>query len=201
MFTGIVEELGAVVSREPTATGAILTVNGPHVVSDAREGDSIAVNGVCLTVASLTTDGFVADVMHETLRRTSIGELRAGDPVNLERAAMLGTRLGGHLVQGHVDGVGTVAEVSGGERVDLRFTVPAGLTRYLVEKGSVTVDGVSLTVVGVGDDWFTVSLIPTTLQVTTLGRRVVGDRVNLEVDVIAKYVERLVSRSGSEVPA
>jgi riboflavin synthase len=201
MFTGIVEELGEVVSREATTTGAILTVKGPQVVSDARDGDSIAVNGVCLTVASRTADGFVADVMHETLQRTTIGDLGVGDPVNLERAATLGTRLGGHLVQGHVDGVGTVAEVTGGERVDLRFQIPAGLSRYLVEKGSITVDGVSLTVVEVGDDWFSVSLIPTTLQVTTLGSRVVGDRVNLEVDVIAKYVERLVSRSESEVPA
>ena len=201
MFTGIVEELGVVVGRETSPTGAVLTIKGPHVVSDARDGDSIAVNGVCLTVREKTPDGFVADVIHETLNLTTIGELNPGDPVNLERAATLGSRLGGHLVQGHVDGVATLAERTAGERVDVTFDVPRGLARYLVAKGSITVDGVSLTVVNAGDDWFSVSLIPTTLQATTLGVRAAGDRVNLEVDVIAKYVERLMGSTESEVPA
>ncbi|MGH3646192.1 MAG: riboflavin synthase [Micromonosporaceae bacterium] len=203
MFTGIVEELGAVLERTASAAGASLTVSGPLVVSDVKHGDSIAVNGVCLTVREHdpVAGSFVADVMGETLQRTTIGELAAGDPVNLERAATLGTRLGGHLVQGHVDGVGRIAERTGGERDDIRIQTPPGLSRYLVEKGSITVDGVSLTVVEVTGDWFSVSLIPTTLQATTLGSRVVGDHVNLEVDVIAKYVERLVQHSDSEVPA
>lgn len=193
MFTGIVEELGQVVAHQPGR----LTVRGPLVTSDARLGDSIAVNGVCLTVAEQEGDTFTADVMPETLRRTTLGELRPGDPVNLERAATPTTRLGGHLVQGHVDGVGTVQQRRPGpDWHDLRFTLPPALSRYLVEKGSICVDGVSLTVVAVGDDWFEVSLIPTTLEKTTLGRRQVGDRVNLEVDVVAKHVERLLSGAG-----
>ncbi|MGH3729554.1 MAG: riboflavin synthase [Micromonosporaceae bacterium] len=203
MFTGIVEELGEVVRREPTSTGARLTINGPLVISDAENGDSIAVNGVCLTVAGQDRHAasFVADLMTETLDRTTLGQLGVGDQVNLERAATLGTRLGGHLVQGHIDGVGSVTGRTAGERVDITVGVPAGLTRYLVEKGSITVDGVSLTVVSVGDTWFSVSLIPTTLRETTFGTRAVGDHVNLEVDVIAKYVERLVRYADSEVTA
>ncbi|MGH3738779.1 MAG: riboflavin synthase [Micromonosporaceae bacterium] len=215
MFTGIVEELGAVRDRTASPTGVTLTVTGPLVVSDARLGDSIAVNGVCLTVRDIDsgTGSFTADVMSETLQLSTLGQLAAGDPVNLERAATLGTRLGGHLVQGHVDGVGVIAERTGGEREDIRFRIPSGLGRYLVRKGSITVDGVSLTVVDVDHDSFSVSLIPTTLRATTLGSRVVGDPVNLEVDVVAKYVERLVQhtdspyhdsaveRSDSEVPA
>ncbi len=203
MFTGIVEELGEVVRREPTSTGARLTINGPLVISDAENGDSIAVNGVCLTVAGQDRHAasFVADLMTETLDRTTLGQLGVGDQVNLERAATLGTRLGGHPVQGHIDGVGSVTGRTAGERVDITVGVPAGLTRYLVEKGSITVDGVSLTVVSVGDTWFSVSLIPTTLRETTFGTRAVGDHVNLEVDVIAKYVERLVRHADSEVTA
>lgn len=211
MFTGIVEELGEVVGRETSADGVVLTVKGPGVLTDTRQGDSISVNGVCLTVRDQdpVAGVFVADVMPETLSRTTIGDLRTGDPVNLERAATLGTRLGGHLVQGHVDAVGTVVERAAGESQELKIAFPSRLAHYLVTKGSITVDGVSLTVTAVGQAagqaWFSVSLIPTTLRVTTLGRRGVGDHVNLEVDVIAKYVERLLDRTGdettSEVPA
>ena len=189
MFTGIVEELGTVVARSADR----LELRGPLVTKDVADGDSIAVNGVCLTVVAVDGDAFTADVMAETWKRSSLGELAPGDVVNLERAATPTTRLGGHLVQGHVDGVGTIAERTPGDSFDtVRFTVPAGLARYLVEKGSVTVDGVSLTVVETGPDWITVGLIPTTLDRTTLGRKQVGALVNLEVDVIAKYVEKLV---------
>jgi riboflavin synthase len=182
MFTGIVEELGELVTLAP------LTVRGPLVTVDARPGDSIAVNGVCLTVVSVADGAFSADVIPETLRRSALGRLAPGDPVNLERAATLATRIGGHLVQGHVDGVGTVRAAG----PELRVELPDGLSRYLVEKGSITVDGVSLTVVRVTDTWFEVHLIPATIERTTLGRKRIGDPVNLEVDVIAKYVERLV---------
>jgi len=189
MFTGIVEELGTVVARSADR----LELRGPLVTKDVADGDSIAVNGVCLTVVAVDGDAFTADVMAETWKRSSLGGLAPGDVVNLERAATPTTRLGGHLVQGHVDGVGTIAERTPGDSFDtVRFTVPAGLARYLVEKGSVTVDGVSLTVVETGPDWITVGLIPTTLDRTTLGRKQVGALVNLEVDVIAKYVEKLV---------
>ncbi|GAA1037158.1 riboflavin synthase [Virgisporangium ochraceum] len=191
MFTGIVEELGTVVS----VAADRLVLNGPLVTRDVAEGDSIAVNGVCLTVVAVVGDRFTADVMAETWKRSALGELVEGDPVNLERAALPTTRLGGHLVQGHVDAVGQVAarEAGGDGWESVRFTAPPPLMRYLVEKGSITVDGVSLTVIDTGADWFTVGLIPTTLQRTTLGRRQVGDPVNLEVDIIAKYVEKMVS--------
>lgn len=204
MFTGIVEELGEVVRlADAGADAALVAVRGPLVSSDARHGDSIAVNGVCLTVVDVEGDVFTADVMGETLRRSSLGVLRPGDPVNLERAAALGTRLGGHLVQGHVDGVGEIVGREPAEQWEtVRFTVPADLARYVAVKGSITIDGVSLTVVDVGDDWFSVGLIPTTLKLTTLGRKRVGDPVNLEVDVIAKYVERLLGgRSTTGGPA
>ncbi|MFI7081334.1 riboflavin synthase [Micromonospora sp. NPDC049903] len=195
MFTGIVEELGEVVGITPTAQdSATVAVRGPLVTSDARHGDSIAVNGVCLTVVEVDGGVFTADVMGETLRRTALGALRAGDPVNLERAAALNSRLGGHLVQGHVDGVGEVLSREPAPRWEtVRFRLPATLSRYVVEKGSITVDGVSLTVAEVGADWFSVGLIPTTLSLTTLGGRTVGDPVNLETDVLAKYVERLLT--------
>ena len=190
MFTGIVEELGELIR---CAAGRA-TVRGPLVAADARPGDSIAVNGVCLTVVSLAGDRFEVDVMPETLERSTLGTLAPGELVNLERAATLATRLGGHLVQGHVDGVGTIlARTPGRSWEDVRVAVPPGLARFVVEKGSVCVDGVSLTVVTATDEWFDVSLIPTTLRVTTLGRRPVGGLVNLEVDVIAKYVERLLT--------
>ncbi|MGC5032062.1 riboflavin synthase [Micromonospora sp. DT229] len=194
MFTGIVEELGEVVGVTPTAQDSVLVaVRGPLVTSDARHGDSIAVNGVCLTVVEVDGGVFTADVMGETLRRSALGGLRASDRVNLERAAALGSRLGGHLVQGHVDGVGEVLAREPASRWEtVRFRLPTGLSRYVVEKGSITIDGVSLTVAEVGTDWFTVGLIPTTLALTTLGTRAVGDPVNLEVDVLAKYVERLL---------
>ncbi|MER5458721.1 riboflavin synthase [Micromonospora sp. NPDC002389] len=205
MFTGIVEELGEVVGITPTAQdSATVAVRGPLVTSDARHGDSIAVNGVCLTVVEVDGGVFTADVMGETLRRTALGALRAGDPVNLERAAALNSRLGGHLVQGHVDGVGEVLSREPAPRWEtVRFRLPAALSKYVVEKGSITVDGVSLTVAEVGADWFSVGLIPTTLSLTTLGGRTVGDPVNLETDVLAKYVERLLAArtTGSGVTA
>ncbi|MBS9532209.1 riboflavin synthase [Mycobacterium sp. M1] len=199
MFTGIVEELGELVAREELADAARLLIAGPTVTSDARHGDSIAVNGVCLTVVDVLDGGrFTADVMRETLNRSSLGSLQVGGPVNLERAAALGSRLGGHIVQGHVDGTGRVLARTPGEHWEVvRVALPAALARYVVEKGSITVDGISLTVSGVGrdgDDYFEVSLIPTTLELTTLGRAPVGTVVNLEVDVIAKYVERLLQR-------
>ncbi|MCG5452483.1 MULTISPECIES: riboflavin synthase [Micromonospora] len=194
MFTGIIEELGEIVRVEPTAgDSALVGVRGPLVTSDARHGDSIAVNGVCLTVVEVADGVFTADVMGETLRRSALGALRPGDPVNLERAAALGSRLGGHLVQGHVDGVGELISREPAEQWEtVRFRLPAALSRYVVEKGSITIDGVSLTVAAVGADEFAVGLIPTTLKLTTLGAKGVGDPVNLEVDVLAKYVERLL---------
>jgi riboflavin synthase len=193
MFTGIVEELGDVVAVEQLADAARLTVRGPEVSADARHGDSIAVNGVCLTVVTTADGTFTADVMRETLQRTGLGALRPGDPVNLERPLTLSARLGGHLVQGHVDGTGTVLQRTPGEHWEVvRVALPTELARYVVPKGSIAVDGVSLTVVEAGPDWFTVSLIPTTLALTTLGRAAPGTTVNLEVDVLAKYVERLL---------
>jgi riboflavin synthase len=201
MFTGIVEELGAVVALdtadaagEPRDADARLTIRGPLVTSDAALGDSIAVAGVCLTVADLDGDTFTADVMPESLRRTALGSLDVGSPVNLERAVRADGRLGGHVVQGHVDGVGRLRSRTPGPRWDeLVFELPKELAGYVAEKGSIAVSGVSLTVTEVGEDWFGVSLIPTTLAVTTLGGLAVGDPVNLEVDVIAKYVERLLT--------
>jgi riboflavin synthase len=196
LFTGIVEELGALVVSDDLGTAARFTVRGPLVTSDARHGDSIAVNGVCLTVVEVGGDTFTADVMKETLDRSSLGALRAGDPVNLERAATLATRLGGHLVQGHVDGTARLLERVPDEHWEVvRFSLPAALGRYVVEKGSITVDGVSLTVSAVDAESFSVSLIPTTLGVTTLGKKDAGDLVNLEVDVVAKYVEKLLERA------
>jgi len=194
VFTGIVEELGEVVSLDALpGAAARIRVRGPAVAGDAKPGESIAVNGVCLTVVDPEGDTFAADVMRETLDRSSLGALRPGDPVNLERAATLTTRLGGHLVQGHVDGVGSIVDRRPAPHWEaVRFSLPEGLGRYVVEKGSITVDGVSLTVVEVDDDTFSVGLIPTTLALTTLGRKGIGDPVNLEVDVIAKYVEKLV---------
>jgi riboflavin synthase len=198
MFTGIVEELGEVVGLDWHGEGAVLAVRGPTVTADAAPGDSIAVSGVCLTVVSVDGDVFTADVMKETFDRTALGSVAVGEPVNLERAATVATRLGGHIVQGHVDGVGTVISVTPGDRWhDVRVGLPAALNKYVVEKGSIAVDGISLTVVSVDAQSFTVSLIPTTLALTTLGRKASGALVNLEVDVIAKYVERLIAGSRS----
>lgn len=201
MFTGIVEELGEVVGLERAADSARLTLSGPRVTEGAAHGASIAVDGVCLTVTDQTvTDGrFTADVMAETLDRSTLGGLRVGDRVNLERAALVGGRLDGHIVQGHVDGVGRVVAREPGERWEtVRVALPRQLARYVVEKGSVAVDGVSLTVTevagpGAAEPTFAVGLVPTTLALTTLGRKGVGAPVNLEVDVLAKYVERLVA--------
>ena len=193
MFTGIVEERGPVASVEPLTNAERIAISGSVVLADVRPGDSIAVNGVCLTVVDIGPDSFTADVMQETLKRSSLGSAGVGSEVNLERAARLDSRLGGHLVQGHVDGTGEVLVIEPDPHWTLmRISLPAGLARYVVEKGSITVDGVSLTVVGVDDVGFSVSLIPTTLAETTLGSRRVGDTVNLEVDAIAKYVERLM---------
>jgi riboflavin synthase len=193
MFTGIVEERGTVASVEPLTNAERIAIRGSVVLDDVRPGDSIAVNGVCLTVVDIGPDFFTADVMQETLKRSSLGMAGVGSEVNLERAARLDSRLGGHLVQGHVDGTGEVLAIEPDPHWTLmRISLPAGLGRYVVEKGSITVDGVSLTVVTADDDGFSVSLIPTTLAETTLGSRCVGDTVNLEVDAIAKYVERLM---------
>ncbi|WP_250007800.1 riboflavin synthase [Actinoplanes sp. M2I2] len=194
MFTGIVEELGEVVRlTDSGGDSAVLAVRGPLVTSDARHGDSISVNGVCLTVIDNVDGVFTADVMGETLRRSSLGALQAGGQVNLERAAALGSRLGGHLVQGHVDGVATlVSREPAADWEVVRFSLPAELARYVVEKGSITVDGVSLTVMAVDDETFSVGMIPTTSKLTVLGSKDVGDPVNLEVDVIAKYVEKMI---------
>ncbi|OBK20872.1 riboflavin synthase subunit alpha [Mycobacterium asiaticum] len=200
MFTGIVEELGEVTGRDALTDAARLVIRGPIVTSDAGHGDSIAVNGVCLTVVDVLADGqFSADVMAETLNRSNLGELRPGSRVNLERAAAVNSRLGGHIVQGHVDGTGEIVARTPSEHWEVvRVKMPAAVARYVVEKGSITVDGISLTVSGLGAesfDWFEVSLIPTTRELTTLGSAPVGTQVNLEVDVIAKYVERLLQSS------
>jgi riboflavin synthase len=200
MFTGIVEERGEVVALDRHDGAATVTVRGPRVTADAGLGDSIAVNGVCLTVTALSGPAFTADVMAETLRRTALAALAPGSPVNLERPLRLGGRLGGHLVQGHVDAVAAIVSRSPAEHWDVvRIAIPPGLARYIVEKGSVAVDGVSLTVSAVGGGnggeppWFEVSLIPATLSGTTLGSAGPGTGVNLEVDMIGKYVERLLA--------
>jgi riboflavin synthase len=196
VFTGIIEELGVVAALEDQGDAVRLTVQGPLVVQDAALGDSIAVNGCCLTVAETADGRFTADVMRETLDKTSLGALAPGSPVNLERAVTADKRLGGHLVQGHVDDTGRIVTRAPSEHWELvSISFPDPLTPYLVDKGSVTVDGVSLTVVRVDDDagTFEVSLIPETLARTTLGLKQPGDPVNLEVDVIAKYVERMLA--------
>lgn len=197
MFTGIVEELGSVLAVTALPDDAArITIRGPLVTTDARPGDSIAVNGVCLTAVTVADGAFSADVMAETLRRSALGRLALGDPVNLERPMVAGGRLGGHIVQGHVDGVGRIRARHASQNWEVvEVELPPDLARYLIEKGSIAVDGVSLTVVEVVDaepPWFSVSLIPTTLAGTTLGARAVGDPVNLEVDVIGKYVERML---------
>jgi riboflavin synthase len=231
MFTGIVEELGAVVAIDDVADAARLTVRGPRVTEGVSAGDSISVSGVCLTVVATAGGAFTADLMRETLNRSSLSVLAPGTPVNLERPVRLSDRLGGHLVQGHVDGTGTIVSRAPGERWDVvRIALPPGLSRYVVEKGSVAVDGISLTVSATGPDatgpdaggadaggadaggadaggaaaggadaggsWFEVSLIPETLKRTTLGAKEPGETVNLEVDVIAKYVEKLLAGTG-----
>ncbi|MFI8007117.1 riboflavin synthase [Streptomyces sp. NPDC086010] len=201
MFTGIVEELGEITAVETLGDASRFRLRGPVVTEDAKHGDSIAVNGVCLTVVETGDGEFTADVMAETLKRSSLGALATGSRVNLERPMALGGRLGGHIVQGHVDGTGHIVERTPSEHWELvKISLPGHLTRYVVEKGSITVDGVSLTVVDAGSDHFTISLIPTTLGLTTLGFKQPGDPVNLEVDVLAKYVERLLGTSTPPEP-
>ena len=203
MFTGIVEGTGTVAALAAAAdgSGARLEVEAPWLAGELRLGESVAVNGCCVTVAEPAAAGFAADLVAETLRRTALGGLAAGARVNLERPLALGGRLGGHLVQGHVDGVAKVLDRTPvGEGEEVRIELPDDLERYVVEKGSIAVDGVSLTVAGVGPGWFSVALVPHTLEVTTLGDRRPGDPVQLEVDVVAKYVERLVApmRAGAD---
>ena len=197
MFTGIVEELGTVQTITPNSGGARIEIAATHVLDDAEIGASIAVNGCCLTVVALGEGCFAADAVTETLSRTDLGTLAPGDRVNLERPVRLQDRLGGHLVQGHVDAVGTLRlrtpEADGSQRVE--FAAPEAVMRYVVEKGSITVDGISLTVAALSDDGFAVAVIPHTLAVTTLGTKQQGAAVNLEVDIVAKYVERLLSRA------
>ncbi|OAR27366.1 riboflavin synthase subunit alpha [Streptomyces sp. ERV7] len=201
MFTGIVEELGEVTAVEKLGDSSRFRLRGPVVTEGAQHGDSIAVNGVCLTVVEFGDGEFTADVMEETLKRSSLGALEVGSRVNLERPMAVGGRLGGHIVQGHVDGTGAIVARTPSENWEIvKVSLPAELSRYVVEKGSITVDGVSLTVVDAGPDYFTISLIPTTLALTTLGLKQPGDPVNLEVDVIAKYVERLLGARGQEDP-
>ncbi|GAB2908799.1 riboflavin synthase [Streptomyces mayteni] len=193
MFTGIVEEQGEVIALDRAGDSARLRLSCSVVTEGTGHGGSIAVNGVCLTVIELGEGEFTADVMAETLSRSTIGGLAPGDRVNLERPMALGDRLGGHLVQGHVDGTATLLDRTPGDHWDLvTFSLPAELARYVVDKGSITVDGVSLTVVEAGEERFSLGLIPTTLDLTTLGAKRPGDRVNLEVDVVGKYVERLL---------
>jgi riboflavin synthase len=201
MFTGIVEELGQVADLRQHGDSAVLIIRGARVSGDAARGASMAVNGVCLTVTDHDQDVLHFDVMAETLNRSSLGALAVGHPVNLERAMAVTDRLGGHIVQGHVDGTAALVSRVPGERWEVvRIGMPADLARYVVEKGSITVDGVSLTVSAVGTDFFEVSLIPTTLALTTLGTKRAGDLVNLEVDVIAKYLERLLQFPGASTP-
>src|ERR1700684_2036733 len=198
MFTGIVEELGEVVGKDDLGDSARFTIQDSVVTADAGHGDSIAVNGVCLTVVEVLPGGqFTADVMGETLSRSSLGRLVAGGPGEPGGGrAALTSRLGGHIVQGHVDGTGQILSRAPAEHWEVvRIGLPVELARYVVEKGSITVDGISLTVSGLGDDWFEVSLIPTTRELTTLGQAPPGTPVNLEVDVIAKYVERLLAHN------
>lgn len=194
MFTGIVEELGEVTGWQDLPDAARITVRGPLVTSDAGHGDSICVSGVCLTVVDNVDGAFTADVMRETLQRSSLGALSVGSAVNLERAVRLQDRLGGHLVQGHVDGTGEIVSKNPSEHwTVVRVSVPLELDRYVVEKGSITLDGVSLTVTAVEPGWLEVSLIPATLALTTLGAKQAGEPVNLEVDITAKYVEKLLA--------
>ena len=198
MFTGLIEEIGQVVGVEHGGGAARLTVRGPLAVSDAAHGASISVSGVCLTVIDSGADWFTADVMSQTLAVSSLGGLDAGSPVNLERAAQVGDRLGGHIVQGHVDGTAEVLSVTDGSawRV-VRMSLPADLAPLVAAKGSIAVDGVSLTVSDVGADWFEVSLIPETLTATTLGTVSPGSRVNLETDILARHVQRMLQFAGS----
>jgi riboflavin synthase len=193
MFTGIIEELGKVVAIEQQPDAIRLTIEGPKVVSDVHRGDSISVCGTCLTAVEFDDRTFTADVMHETLRLTSLSEVKVGDVVNLERAMTAATRFGGHVVQGHVDGVGQIISREPSENWEwVRVRIPRELMKYVVLKGSITIDGVSLTVNEVGEDHIGLSLIPETLNLTTLGSKKPGDKVNVEADIMAKHIERLL---------
>lgn len=203
MFTGIIEELGEVVSLERNGQAWRLTVRGPLAVSDASHGDSIAVDGLCLTVVDRTADAFTADVMQISVDMSTLGDRRSGDRVNLERAAEVGDRLGGHIVQGHIDGTAEVLSIVEGDgQRTVRISLDAEHAHLVVRKGSIAVDGISLTASAVSDpteaqQWFEVSLIPETLASTTLGFRAVGDRVNIETDIVARHVERMLQREAS----
>lgn len=202
MFTGLVEEIGRVDKLEPQGDALRLTIGAGKVLSDVSFGDSIAVNGVCLTVVEHTDEWFTADVMQESLDRTGLGQLEVGSRVNLERALAAGARLGGHIMQGHVDGTSRLLSRTSSEHWDvLRFSLDAALACYVVEKGSIAVNGTSLTVSAVGEDYFEVSLIPTTLAETTHGELVEGSVVNIEVDVLAKYVEKMLGGRADAQPA
>ena len=201
MFTGIIEEIGTVERIQRGARSAVLHLRGRTVLEDLKLGDSVAVNGVCLTVTALRPGGFSADVMHETLDRSALSELRSGSAVNLERAMAANGRFGGHIVAGHVDGTGRITRLRRDDNA-VWYTLQAGpeVLRYVVEKGSVAVDGISLTVAQVGQDWFSVSVIPHTASATVLGQRRAGDRVNLECDIIGKYVEKLLRPAQGQSP-
>jgi riboflavin synthase len=200
MFTGIIEELGEVVAWQQTSDSARITVKGPIAVSDAKHGDSISVSGVCLTVVEQGDDWFTADVMAESIAMSTLGGIQQGNLVNLERAAKVGDRIGGHIVQGHIDGTSRLLSITPGSawRV-LRFSLVPELAALVTRKGSIAIDGVSLTVSAVGDDWFEVSLIPETLEATTLGARVEGDAVNIETDILARQVQRLLGLGAEEI--
>lgn len=193
MFTGIIEEVGSVASIRKGAHSCVLTVNASKVLEDVHLGDSIATNGVCLTVTSFTSHSFSADVMHETLNRSSLGSLHIGSPVNLERAMLAGGRFGGHIVSGHIDGIGTISSIKEDDNA-VWYTVeaPSSILRYIIEKGSITLDGISLTVAKVTNSNFSVSIIPHTRAQTNLASKKVGDVLNLENDLVGKYVERLM---------
>jgi riboflavin synthase len=197
MFTGIIQELGAVVAWTTSGDAARITVRAPLAAADSAHGDSISVSGVCLTVVDQGADWFTADVMAETIAMSTLGTVDVGQPVNLELATMVGDRLGGHIVQGHIDGTATVLAIEDGSawRV-VRFSLAPDVAALVARKGSIAVDGVSLTVSAVGDDWFEVSLIPETLTATTLGAQGVGDRVNIETDILARHVERMLALAG-----
>jgi riboflavin synthase len=206
MFTGIIEEIGEIAAIEASGDGIRLTVRAPLAVSDAGHGDSIAVSGVCLTVVAQDGTHFTADVMRQTLDMSILQTLAPGDAVNIERATAVGTRLGGHVVQGHIDGTGAIADVRPGDQWRVvRVAIPRSLAPLIVDKGSIALDGVSLTVSAVSaasdaDPWFEVSLIPETLAATTLGARAVGDPVNLETDILARHVQRMLSFAGDSAP-
>lgn len=195
MFTGIIEEVGKIAQIKKQGEFAVVTINASRVLEDVHLGDSIAVNGVCLTVTSFTSSQFTADVMSETLKRTSLGELQPSSPVNLERAMAANGRFGGHIVSGHIDGTGEVAEITPADNsVWYRIKTSPKLLRYIIEKGSITIDGISLTVVDVNDESFRVSIIPQTIKETNLGSKKIGSIVNLENDIVGKYIEQFLTK-------